>query len=130
LASRLVEVNLSPEYKSLSQRISFRTLANLCEQVLRGFSKSQLQQSADGRISTSAKWNNPEAQSKTNFTGLSQHSSARVSDFQLNGPRVWQEGSIFEWWDPGWGVELLRDGDRLAEHYRREPMVIGFRKDI
>ncbi|KAK2813210.1 hypothetical protein FQN50_000888 [Emmonsiellopsis sp. PD_5] len=119
IQEKFVEVNLASEYKRPFPIDQFPTLTILCERVLKNFSKSQLQHSSHGRISTSGKPSNPEAQFQDefyrSFTALLGHGIGISSEWSKDN-----DGRIdFRVVDPGWGVELLRDGDRLAEHCGR-----------
>ncbi|PGG99849.1 hypothetical protein AJ79_08401 [Helicocarpus griseus UAMH5409] len=116
---KYVEIYLSSEYERRFPTDVFPTLGQLCMRVLENFSKSQLQLGCRGRITTSGKQSNPEAQFQDEFyrslTALVGH-GVRISSEWSRG----DDGRIdFRILEPKWGVELLRDGDRLAEHCRR-----------
>lgn len=87
--------------------------------MLKNFSKSQLQLGFQGRVSTSGKYSNPESQFQDefyrSFTNLLGHGIGISSEWSKDA-----DGRIdFHVTDPGWGIEHLRDGDRLSEHCRR-----------
>ncbi len=99
------------------ERVS--SLLNLCEAVLRRFSRKNLLFSLKGRLATSARLTPPEAQFQDEwyhaFNSLLGHGVAMSSEWSLYG-----DGRIdFRIVDPAWGIELLRDGDRLTEHCNR-----------
>lgn len=91
----------------------------LCERILRGFSQKILRQIRDGR--------------RRGVTGTFRPVEASFQDEFYRSFRSLLPGiGIMGKWgvdingkvdfmvlDPGWGVELLRDGDRIAEHCER-----------
>jgi len=93
---------------------------SLCIAVIRGFSRTHLHNSNDLRYNSGGETaSTPEAQFQNEF-----YAAAK----KLLGDRIvisseWTndgEGRIdFRIVGTGWGVELLRDGVRLAEHCRR-----------
>lgn len=97
----------------------FPTLTELCDAVLRKFSPKNLLLSLDGRLATSARPRPPEAQFQDEwyraFKSLLGPDVAISSEWSRYG-----DGSIdFRIVGPAWGIELLRDGNRLAEHCNR-----------
>lgn len=119
LHEKFVEYHLSLRNPKPFPLEKFPTLIELCDAVLRKFSPKNLLLSLDGRLATSAKPRPPEAQFQDGwyraFKSLLGHDVAISSDWSRYG-----DGRIdFRIVGPGWGVELLRDGDRLAEHCNR-----------
>lgn len=97
----------------------YPTLPDFCEALIRKFSSSRLHFSAKNRIGAAALPRPPEAQFQDEFycalqsilghghrisSELSRSDKGRI-DFLITGTR--------------WGIELLRDGDRLTEHCER-----------
>ncbi|OJD14254.1 hypothetical protein AJ78_05383 [Emergomyces pasteurianus Ep9510] len=115
---KFVETFLSDNSKSFPIE-QYPTIESLCSRVLHKFSKGQLQEACKGRILVSGAKQNPEAQFQHEFyrafkslvhpnVGISSEWSGCAGgrvDFVIVGPK--------------WGIELLRDGDRLAEHLDR-----------
>ena len=97
----------------------FSSLPTFCEAVLRNFSRSNLLLSGKGRLGASAQVRPPEAQFQDEwyraFNSLLGHGFAISSKWSQFG-----NGRIdFRIVGPKWGVEILRDGDRLTEHCNR-----------
>jgi hypothetical protein len=97
----------------------FPTLAELCKAALRRFSRKNLQQSSEGRRPTIPRPRPPEAQYQDEFyralTSLLGNGVGISSEWSRdNGGRV-----DFRISGPKWGVEILRDGDRLKDHCDR-----------
>lgn len=117
--ARYTEVYLSSDYSRPFPIDRFPTIHDLCRETLKNFSKSSLKMGAVGRVGPSSKLTNPEAQFQDEFYR---------AFVDLVGPGV---GISSEWSREGkgridfrlterkWGIELLRDGDRLAEHCLR-----------
>jgi hypothetical protein len=96
----------------------FASIANLCEAILRRFSRKNLlsSNSDQTRIVLSRP---PEAQFQDewyrDFCSLVGHGVGISSEWSRGG-----QGRIdFRIIEPAWGVELLRDGDRLTQHCDR-----------
>src|SRR2546423_14087874 len=90
-----------------------------CEAVLRKFSRSNLRLSHTGRLGASGQVRPPEAQFQDEWyrvcNSLLGHGFAISSEWSQSG-----NGRIdFRIVGPDWGIELLRDGDRLAGHWNR-----------
>lgn len=97
---------------------TFPSLTVLCEAVLRSFSRKNLRLSVD-RSTPLTRKRPPEAQFQDEFYrafhAVVGHDIAISSEWACNS-----DGRVdFLITQPGWGVELLRDGDRLAEHCSR-----------
>ena len=97
----------------------FPSLPDFCGAVLRKFSRTGLLLSRDGRLGASARSRPPEAQFQDEwyraFNSLLGHGFEISSEWSSS-----RNGRIdFKIVGPAWGVELLRDGDRLAEHCNR-----------
>jgi hypothetical protein len=95
----------------------YPSLYILCEAVLRNFSKRSL--SSNMRLGTAARVRPPEAQFQDEwyraFKSLLGHGVAISSEWSID-----KSGRIdFRIPDPSWGIELLRDGDRLNQHCDR-----------
>ena len=89
------------------------------EIVLRSFSRSNLLLSREGRLGASAQVRPTEAQFQDEwyraFNSLLGHGFAVSSEWSQS-----EDGRIdFRILGPKWGIELLRDGDRLTEHCNR-----------
>jgi hypothetical protein len=98
----------------------YRDVMSLCIAVIKGFSPTNL------RDSNGLRYNSGGVTASTSETRFQNEFYAAAK--RLLGDRIaisseWGnngEGSIhFRIVGTGWGVELLRDGDRLAEHCRR-----------
>jgi hypothetical protein len=97
----------------------YPSLPVFCEAVLRKFSRTGLLLSCKGRLGASARVRPPEAQFQDEwyraFNSLLGHGHAISSEWSQSS-----DGRIdFRIVGPKWGIELLRDGDRLAEHCNR-----------
>jgi hypothetical protein len=97
----------------------FPSLSTLCEAVLRKFSRKNLLASVNTSQRPFANSRPPEAQFQDEwyraFYSVVGHGVAISSEWSRAG-----DGRIdFRIIDPTWGIELLRDGDRLTEHCDR-----------
>lgn len=97
----------------------FPSLTALCEAVLRRFSRKNLLLSLNARQIPSTSLRPPEAQFQDEwyraFYSLVGHGVGISSEWSHAG-----DGRIdFRIIEPAWGVELLRDGDRLTQHCDR-----------
>ncbi|KAL1964976.1 hypothetical protein VTN77DRAFT_6176 [Rasamsonia byssochlamydoides] len=97
----------------------FPSLPILCEAVLRHFSRKNLLSSVYGRHTPATIVWPPEAQFQDEwyraFYSLVGHGVAISSEWSRTG-----DGRIdFRIIEPAWGIELLRDGDRLSERCNR-----------
>jgi len=97
----------------------FPSLTALCEAVLRRFSRKNLLLSLNARQIPSTFLRPPEAQFQDEwyraFYSLVGHGVGISSEWSHAG-----DGRIdFRIIEPAWGVELLRDGDRLTQHCDR-----------
>lgn len=97
----------------------YPSLPVFCEAVLRKFSRTGLLLSRTKRLGASAQVRPPEAQFQDEwyraFNSLLGHGHAISSEWSQS-----RDGRIdFRIVGPAWGIELLRDGDRLAEHCNR-----------
>lgn len=97
----------------------FPSLTDLCEAVLRQFSRKNLLSSVPKRPTASTFFRPLEAQFQDEwyraFFSLVGHGVAISSEWSCAG-----DGRIdFRIIEPAWGIEILRDGDRLTEHCNR-----------
>lgn len=100
-------------------RDKFSSLAVLCEAVIRKFSQKNLVSTVRARQTPAAFLRPPEAQFQNEwyraFHSLLGHGVGISSEWSRGG-----DGRIdFRITEPAWGVELLRDGDRLGHHCGR-----------
>jgi len=97
----------------------YASLPIFCEAILRKFSRTRLRLSLEGRLGASGRLRPPDAQFQDEwycaFNSLLGPGHAISSEWSCYG-----NGRIdFRIVGPAWGIELLRDGDRLAEHCNR-----------
>lgn len=95
----------------------FPSITSLCEAVLRRFSRKNILSSVPRSPTTSGR--PPEAQFQDEwyraFHDVVGHGAGISSEWSRSG-----DGRIDFWIvNPKWGIELLRDGDRLTEHCQR-----------
>lgn len=97
---------------------TFPSLAALCEAVLKCFSRKNLRLSID-RSTPVTPQRPPEAQFQDEFYrafhAVVGHGVAISSEWACNSD--WRVDFLIP--QPGWGVEILRDGDRLRQHCDR-----------
>lgn len=115
--SRYVEYHLTLRHPMPFPVQTYPTLECLCEAVLRQFSQKSLY--SGGQMTTSARPRPPEALYQDEyyraFKSVLGNGAAISSEWTQPG-----DGRIdFMVPGPGWGVELLRDGDRLMDHCER-----------
>jgi len=97
----------------------YPSITQLCSTILGRFSGKNLMHCLEGKLSTAAKLRPPEAQYQDEFyrafTSLLGNGVPISSEWSQPG-----DGRIdFRVIEPAWGFELLREGDRLAEHCHR-----------
>jgi hypothetical protein len=117
--ARFLEYHLSNVNPRPFPYQEFPTLHALCEATLRRFSRRNLLACTEGRLALSAQIRPPEAQFQDEFyralNNLLGSGVAVSSEWSRCG-----DGRIdFRIVETGWGVKMLRDGDRLSGHCGR-----------
>lgn len=106
---------MQAEYPRQFPLTNFSSVDSLCEAVLRGFSRKNLCASVRGTSLSRPVESAFQDEWYRAFTCLMGHGVRLSSEWSQSS-----EGRIdFQIHDQGWGVEILRDGDRLQEHCER-----------
>lgn len=116
---RFIEIHFLATLTNPFPYMTYPTITSLSEKVLRHFSRKNLLLSKQGRASRMSLNHNPEAQFQDEwyraFHSAMGHKVGMSSEWSCAG-----EGRIdFKVSEPAWGIELLRDGDRISEHCKR-----------
>lgn len=111
---RYLEHFLRAEYPNHLALARFRSLESLCEEVLRHFSRKNIRASINASSSRPVE-SSFQVEFYRAFTCLVGHGAGLSSEWSYTS-----EGRVDFWvHDLGWGVEILRDGDRLRNHCNR-----------
>jgi len=116
---RFVEFYLATDSPRSFPITEFPSLPVFCLEILKKFSRSRLKVSARGRLGAGSQRRPVESQYQKEFhcgfDSLLGSGHGISSEWSGGG-----SGHIdFRITEPKWGIELLRDGDRLTEHCQR-----------